>query len=46
MLSTIQKDGIFHSTRLQPIDDSSYRRNFDLDKKNEIITIAGKSMLK
>ena len=28
------------------IDDSSSRRNFDLDKKNETITIAGKSILK
>jgi hypothetical protein len=28
------------------MDDSSYRRNFDLDKKNEIIAIAGKSILK
>jgi hypothetical protein len=28
------------------IDDSSFRQNFDLDKKNEIITIAGKSILK
>ena len=28
------------------MDDSSYRRNFDLDKKNETITIAGKSILK
>jgi hypothetical protein len=28
------------------MDDSSYRRNFDLDKKNKTITIAGKSMLK
>ena len=27
-------------------DDSSCRRNFDLDKKNETITIAGKSILK
>jgi hypothetical protein len=27
-----------------PIDDSSFRRNFDLDKKNETITIAGKSI--
>ena len=27
------------------MDDSSYRRNFDLDKKNETITIAGKSIL-
>ena len=26
--------------------DSSYRRTFDLDKKNETITIAGKSILK
>ena len=28
------------------MDDSSYRRNFDLEKKNESITIAGKSILK
>jgi hypothetical protein len=28
------------------VGDSSYRRNFDPDKKNETITIAGKSMLK
>jgi hypothetical protein len=28
------------------MDDSSYRRNFDLDKKNETIIIAGKSILK
>jgi hypothetical protein len=28
------------------MDDSSYRRNFDLDRKNETITIAGKSILK
>ena len=28
------------------MDDSSHRRNFDLDKKNEIITIAAKSILK
>jgi hypothetical protein len=28
------------------MDDSSYRRNFDLDKKNETITTAGKSVLK
>jgi hypothetical protein len=28
------------------MDDSNYRQNFDLDKKNEIpITIAGKSIL-
>jgi hypothetical protein len=26
---------------LQSMDDSSYRRNFDHDKKNETITIAG-----
>ena len=26
------------------MDDSSYRRNFDLDKKNETIIIAGKSI--
>jgi hypothetical protein len=26
--------------------DSIYRLNFDLDKKNETITIAGKSILK
>jgi hypothetical protein len=36
--------------KLNPIqnrmDDSSYRRNFGLDKKNETITIAGKSILK
>jgi hypothetical protein len=28
------------------MDDSSYRRNFDLDDKNETITIAGKNILK
>jgi hypothetical protein len=28
------------------MDDSSYRRNFDPDMKNETITIAGKSILK
>jgi hypothetical protein len=28
------------------MDHSSYRKNFDLDKKNETITIAGKSILK
>ena len=29
------------------MDDSSYRQKFDLDKKNETITIAGmKSILK
>jgi hypothetical protein len=28
------------------MDDSSYRRNFELDQKNETITIAGKSILK
>jgi hypothetical protein len=34
-------------TKYEPaMDDSSYRRNFDPDKKNETITIAGKSILK
>jgi hypothetical protein len=28
------------------MDDSRYRRNFDLDKKNANITIAGTSILK
>jgi hypothetical protein len=36
---------VFTQPRIS-MDDSSYRRNFDLDKKNEIITIAGKSILK
>ena len=31
-----KKDGIFHSTRPQPKDDSIYRRNFHIDKNNEI----------
>jgi hypothetical protein len=30
----------------EELDDSSYRQNFDPDKKNEIITIAGTSILK
>ena len=33
------------SNLYKEMDDSSYRRNFDLDKKNETITIAGKSIL-
>jgi hypothetical protein len=32
--------------RFPSMDDSSYRRNFDSDKKNEVIAIAGKSILK
>jgi hypothetical protein len=32
--------------RLESMDDSSKRRNFDQDKKNDTITIAGKSILK
>ena len=32
--------------KFSEMDDSSYRRNFDLDKKIETITIAGKSIFK
>jgi hypothetical protein len=49
-LVIFESDVLFRKTDLlicHPImDDSSYRRNFDLDKKNETITIAGKSILK
>ena len=31
---------------LESMDDSSYGRNFDQDKKNETIAITGKSILK
>jgi hypothetical protein len=30
---------------LESMDDSSFRRNFDQDKKNETITIVEKSIL-